>query len=113
MGFGEDFLGFVIASPLKKPNKLPQKPPTMCANSLMPFSASKSAFNISRPRYSMSIKIKVSGISPRLKLVKDINRTIINATPEAPSRLVLKKTAFRIPVIKAVVSIIKKIVKEP
>jgi hypothetical protein len=57
----------------------------------------------------INIRIKVSGISPVLKLVKEARSIIMKTTPLAPRRPVEKKNALSEPVTKAVMQIIIKI----
>lgn len=64
------------------------------------------------PRKIPATSKKVRGISLRLKLVRDAKIMSMKAIPLAPIRLVENKTILRIPVIRAVISIIKKSVPE-
>lgn len=57
--------------------------------------------------------MNVNGICPPLTLVNDTTNININTIPEAPKSPVLKKVTFRIPVIKAVKTIISKVNLEP
>jgi hypothetical protein len=90
---------------------LPHKPPIIWANSEIVFSVKE--LKSSLPRYNTIMRIKVRGISPFLKLVKEAKRIIIKATPEAPSRLVEKRKTLSTPVTSAVMKIISKRAKEP
>ena len=96
---------------LEKPKRLPQKPPTIWANWEILLELKE--FKNSLPRYRTRIRIKVRGISPSLKLVKDARSIIIKRTPLAPRRPVLKNIKLRTPVTRAVTAIIKKSEKDP
>ncbi len=57
--------------------------------------------------------MNVSGICPPLTFVKETNRISIKTMPDAPRSPVLKKLIFKIPVIKAVSTIISNVNLEP
>jgi hypothetical protein len=54
----------------------------------------------------MTIRMKVKGISPARKFVKELSRININTIPLAPINPVEKNTIFKTPVIRAVIRII-------